>query len=164
MSRAILAGGCFWGMEDLFRKQNGVLDTRVGYTGGHTEKPTYPDLCRGNTGHAEAIEITFDETETSFRDLLIFFFRMHNPTTPNQQGNDRGSQYRSAIFYETEDQKEIAKKLIEQIDEANFLSGKIVTEVTKATTFYPAEEDHQDYLEKNPNGYTCHFVRDNWQL
>ena len=124
MSRAILAGGCFWGMEDLFRKQNGVLDTRVGYTGGHTEKPTYPDLCRGNTGHAEAIEITFDETETSFRDLLIFFFRMHNPTTPNQQGNDRGSQYRSAIFYETEDQKEIAKKLIEQIDEANFLSGK----------------------------------------
>ena len=164
MNKIILAGGCFWGMEDLFRKQIGVTETRVGYTGGHTNDPTYPKLCRGDTGHAEAIEITYDETQTNYRDLLIFFFKMHDPTTVNRQGNDLGSQYRSAIFYQTEEQKEVAEKLIKDIDAAGFLTGKIVTEVTPATTFYEAEEDHQDYLEKHPNGYTCHFIRDNWQL
>lgn len=151
-------------MEDLFRKQPGVTSTRVGYTGGHTENPTYKDLCKGNTGHAESIEITYDESQTSYRDLLIFFFKMHDPTTINRQGNDQGSQYRSAIFYQDEHQKEVAIKLIEDINKAAFLPGNIVTEVTPASTFYEAEPEHQDYLEKYPTGYTCHYIRDNWQL
>ncbi len=164
MKKAILAGGCFWGMEDLFRKQPGVARTRVGYTGGHTVNPTYHDLCRGNTGHAEAIEITYDESQTTYRNLLIFFFKMHDPTTLNKQGNDRGSQYRSAIFYETDEQREVAENLIAEIDKAAFLPGKIVTEVVPAGPFYEAEPEHQDYLQKHPNGYTCHYVRDNWTL
>ncbi len=151
-------------MEDLFRKQPGVVSVRVGYTGGHTPNPTYKDICTGNTGHAEAIEITYDETRTNFRDVLIFFFKMHNPTSLNQQGHDIGSQYRSAIFYQDQHQKDVALSLIKQIDEADFLPGKIVTEVTSAGTFYEAEPEHQAYLEKHPTGYTCHFVRDNWQL
>jgi len=151
-------------MEDLFRKQPGVARTRVGYTGGHTVNPTYHDLCRGNTGHAEAIEITYDESQTTYRNLLIFFFKMHDPTTLNKQGNDRGSQYRSAIFYETDEQREVAENLIAEIDKAAFLPGKIVTEVVPAGPFYEAEPEHQDYLQKHPNGYTCHYVRDNWTL
>lgn len=164
MKKAILAGGCFWGMEDLFRKQPGVTNTRVGYTGGHTENPTYQDICRGNTRHAEALELTYDETQTSYRDLLIFFFKMHDPTTLNRQGNDIGSQYRSVIFYDAAEEKEIAEKLIKQIDNAGLLPAPIMTEIAPASTFYEAEESHQDYLEKHPNGYTCHFVRENWHL
>ena len=164
MKKIILAGGCFWGMEDLFRKQPGVMGTRVGYSGGTLENPTYKDVCRGDTGHAEAIEVTYDEEKTSLRDVLIFFFKMHDPTTVNQQGNDKGSQYRSVIFYNDEDEKAIAEKLIKQIDEAGLLPGKIVTEVTERRPFYDAEDYHQDYLIKNPEGYTCHFVRDNWHI
>lgn len=164
MTRAILAGGCFWGMEDLFRKLPGVTATRVGYTGGTLPDPTYSHVKTGTTGHAEAIEITYDEAATDFRALLLFFFKMHDPTTLNRQGNDLGSQYRSAIFYETAEQKQTAETLITDIDAAAILPGKIVTEVTPATTFYEAEAYHQDYLEKNPGGYTCHFVRHNWIL
>lgn len=164
MTRIILAGGCFWGMEDLFRKQPGVTATRVGYSGGHTDNPTYPDICTGKTGHAEAIEVTYDPTQTDLRNLLIFFFRMHDATTPNRQGNDIGSQYRSAIFYSNEDEKQIATDVIQEIDAAGVLPGAIVTEVTAAGPFWEAEENHQDYLEKHPGGYTCHFVRENWNF
>lgn len=164
MTRAILAGGCFWGMEDLFRKLPGVTATRVGYTGGTLPDPTYSHVKTGTTGHAEAIEITYDEPATDFRALLLFFFKMHDPTTLNRQGNDRGSQYRSAIFYEDENQKKTAETLIAELDAANILPGKIVTEVTPATAFYEAEAYHQDYLVKNPGGYTCHFVRADWTL
>lgn len=164
MEKAILAGGCFWGMEDLIRKQNGVIKTRVGYTGGQTKNPTYKDICTGATGHAEAIEITFDPSQTSYRNILEFFFQMHDPTTKNRQGNDIGSQYRSAIFYVDENQKETAQKLIRDIDEAAFLDNPVVTEVTRASEFFEAEEYHQDYLDKNPSGYTCHFIRHKWKL
>lgn len=164
MSIAILAGGCFWGMEDLFRRQTGVTKTRVGYTGGHTQNPTYPDVKTGTTGHAEAIEVTYDDSKTDFRNILEFFFKMHDSTNANRQGNDIGSQYRSAIFYTDEAQKEEALAVIAEINEAGFLPGPIVTEVTPAVPFYPAEECHQDYLEKNPGGYTCHFVRKDWNL
>ena len=162
--KAILAGGCFWGMEDLIRRQTGVISTRVGYTGGTTENPTYKDICNGDTGHAESIEITFDPSQTSYRALLEFFFKMHDPTTENRQGNDVGTQYRSEIFYINEDQKSVAEQLIKEIDNAAFLDSKVVTKVTPASTFYEAEEYHQDYLEKNPQGYTCHFIRHKWKL
>lgn len=162
--QAILAGGCFWGMEDLFRKIKGVTATRVGYTGGSTDSPTYKDVKTGTTGHAEAIEVTYDPARTDFRALLEFFFQMHDPTSIDRQGNDIGSQYRSAIFYQSEDQAQIARQLIKDIDEAAFLPNPVVTQVVLATPFYPAEDYHQDYLEKNPGGYTCHFIRPNWRL
>ncbi len=165
IKKAILAGGCFWGMEDLFRKQNGVVGTRVGYTGGSIKNPDYTIVRTGSSGHAESIEIEYDADVTDFRDLLEFFFKMHDPTTKDRQGNDKGSQYRSAIFYTDEEQKEVAEQLIDDIDAAGFLpGGKVVTQVVPAQDFYEAEEYHQDYLEKNPNGYTCHFVRDSWNL
>ncbi len=164
MEKAILAGGCFWGMEDLIRKQIGVISSRVGYTGGETANPTYKDICTGETGHAESIEITFDPTQTTYRALLEFFFQMHDPTTENCQGNDIGTQYRSAIFYIGDEQKQIAKQLIKEIDEAKFLDSPVVTEITPASSFYEAEDYHQDYLEKNQGGYTCHFIRPLWKL
>ena len=162
--RALLAGGCFWGMQDLFWKQQGVLGTRVGYTGGDLEDPTYHDVKTGKTGHAEAIEILFDPDVISYREILEFFFQIHDPTTANRQGNDIGSQYRSTVFFMDDDQRDIAQSVISDIDRAGVLPKKIVTEVTKATVFYEAEDVHQDYLVKNPRGYTCHFVREEWRL
>ncbi len=163
MEKAILAGGCFWGMEELIRSQPGVTATRVGYTGGDFKDPTYNDMKTGQTGHAESIEITFDPAQTSFRKILEFFFQIHDPTTPNRQGNDIGSQYRSAIFSVDEAQQKIAKDLITEMEISGKWPGKIVTEVVPATTFYLAEDFHQDYLQKHPNGYTCHWVRPGWR-
>jgi peptide-methionine (S)-S-oxide reductase len=164
LKKTILAGGCFWGMEDLFRRQPGVTGTRVGYTGGTTDNPRYEDIKTGATGHAESIEVTYDDTRTDFRDLLEFFFQMHDPTTANRQGNDCGSQYRSAIFYIDEEQRDTAAALIREIDDAKFLSGPVVTEIVPAGPFYEAEGYHQNYLETHSGGYTCHFVRPNWRL
>lgn len=164
IERAVLAGGCFWGMQDLFRKQKGVMDTRVGYTGGSVTNPTYTVVKTGSTRHAEAIAVTYHTEQTNYREILEFFFQIHDPTTRDRQGNDVGTQYRSAIFYETEEEKQIAEELIAAINAAGYLDGPIVTEVVPLDTFYDAEEDHQDYLEKNPGGYTCHFVRGNWRL
>lgn len=158
-SLATLAGGCFWGMEDLIRKIPGVIDTEVGYTGGTTMSPVYEDVKKGQTGHAEAIQIVFDPDVVSFEELLKFFFRMHDPTTLNRQGNDVGSQYRSAIFFHDDDQRVIAERMRDLASEK--WQARAVTEITPARPFYPAEKYHQDYLEKNPNGYTCHFMR-NW--
>jgi peptide-methionine (S)-S-oxide reductase len=157
---AILAGGCFWGMQDLIRKMPGVEETRVGYTGGDVPNATY----RNHGTHAEAIEITFDPEQISFRRLLEFFFQIHDPTTPNQQGNDRGLSYRSAIFYTTDEQKRIALDTIQDVNAAEIWPGEVVTEVAPASDFWQAEPEHQDYLEKHPNGYTCHFIRDDWVL
>ena len=155
---AILAGGCFWGMEDLIRKIPGVVSTEVGYSGGKTANPTYPQVKAGGTGHAECIQVVFDPQKLSYSSLMDFFFKMHDPTTLNRQGNDLGDSYRSAIFYKTEAQKEVAHQKMKEWEKK---WGKpIVTEVTPAAQFYPAEGYHQDYLEKNPNGYTCHFYRD----
>lgn len=160
MEKAILAGGCFWGMQDIIRKIPGVVGTRVGYTGGALKNPTYKDVKQGTTGHAEAIEIEFDPSRISFSLLLEkWFFRMHDPTTQNRQGNDIGTQYRSAIFYTSSDQQKVAFEVIERVQSSKLWSGKVVTEVTQATEFYLAEDFHQDYLEKNPDGYTCHFLR-----
>lgn len=158
--RAILAGGCFWGMEDLIRKQTGVLDTTVGYTGGSVKNPTY----ERHDGHAEAIEIIFDSSVLSYRTLLEFFFQIHDPTTINRQGNDIGTSYRSAIFYLDEAQKMTAEQLIKEIDASKKWGGKIVTEITPASEFTTAEGYHQDYLQHYPNGYTCHFIRPDWRL
>ncbi|MFZ5783484.1 MAG: peptide-methionine (S)-S-oxide reductase MsrA [Pseudomonadota bacterium] len=158
--RAVLAGGCFWGMQDLIRKQPGVLKTRVGYTGGHVANATY----RNHAGHAEAIEILFDPAKTSFRQILEFFFQIHDPTTLNRQGNDIGTSYRSAIFYTSEEQRRIAEDTIADVEASGLWPGKVVTEVTKASDFWEAEPEHQDYLERIPNGYTCHFVRPGWKL
>ena len=157
---AVLAGGCFWGMEDLVRKKDGVLSTRVGYTGGTNEHPTY----RNHPGHAEAVEIVFDPMRITFRELLEFFFQVHDPTTLNRQGNDVGTSYRSAIFYENETQRDVAEATIQDVESSGLWPGPIVTEVTAASTFWEAEPEHQDYLIKHPNGYTCHFVRPQWQL
>jgi methionine-S-sulfoxide reductase len=158
--KATLAGGCFWGMEDILRKVPGILETTVGYTGGTTPNPTYKDVCTGKTGHAEAIEILFDNERISFQKILEdFFFKMHDPTTLNRQGNDIGSQYRSAIFYHSDDQKRAALKVIEDFNRTGFWPKPIVTEVVPAKEFYSAEEYHQDYLQKNPGGYTCHYIR-----
>ncbi|MGE0615845.1 MAG: peptide-methionine (S)-S-oxide reductase MsrA [Bacteriovoracia bacterium] len=157
---AILAGGCFWGMEDILRKLPGVFDTEVGYTGGQTPNPRYPDVKQGNTGHAEAIRIEFDPAEISFEELLGVFFRMHDPTTPNRQGNDLGSQYRSAIFYTSEAQRETAARVKAAVDRSGKWKRPVVTEISPAVEFFSAEDYHQDYLEKNPGGYTCHFLRD----
>ena len=158
--KAILAGGCFWGVEELFRKLPGVLETRVGYTGGHTDFPKYEDVKTGSTGHAEALEIVFNESEVSFKDILRFFFKMHDPTTTKRQGNDVGSQYRSSIFYTNPGQLEDAKAVISEVNQSGKWSGPIVTTLEEFKEFYLAEEYHQEYLKKNPGGYTCHFIRD----
>jgi len=161
---AILAGGCFWGVEDLFRQLDGVLDTEVGYTGGRTANPVYQEVKTGATGHAEAIRIRFDPSRISYRRLLEFFFQIHDPTTLNRQGNDIGSQYRSAIFYLDAGQQKTAHDTIADFTASGVFTGKIVTEVQEAGVWYDAEAFHQDYLVKYPDGYTCHFVRPNWAL
>jgi peptide-methionine (S)-S-oxide reductase len=158
--RAILAGGCFWGMQQLVRRLPGVVSTRVGYSGGDVKNPTY----RNHGTHAEAIEVTFDPSQTSFRDLLEFFFQIHDPTTPNRQGNDRGVSYRSAIFYTSEEQRRVAENTIADVEASGLWPGKVVTELSPAGDFWAAEPEHQDYLERYPNGYTCHFVRPHWKL
>ncbi|MDX8495738.1 peptide-methionine (S)-S-oxide reductase MsrA [Mesorhizobium sp. VK22B] len=158
--RAILAGGCFWGMQQLVRRLPGVVSTRVGYSGGDVKNATY----RNHGTHAEAIEITFDPSKTSFRDLLEFFFQIHDPTTPNRQGNDRGPSYRSAIFYVSEEQHRVAQDTIADVEASGLWPGKVVTEVSPAGDFWEAEPEHQDYLERHPSGYTCHFVRPQWKL
>lgn len=158
--RAILAGGCFWGMQDLIRRQEGIVSTRVGYTGGDVPDATY----RNHGTHAEAIEITYDPTVTSFRRVLEFFFQIHDPTTPNRQGNDRGLSYRSAIFYTDDIQRRIAEETIADVNASGLWPGKVVTEVVPSGPFWEAEPEHQDYLERQPNGYTCHYVRPNWTL
>jgi peptide-methionine (S)-S-oxide reductase len=157
---AVLAGGCFWGMQDLLRKKDGVLSTRVGYTGGENEYPTY----RNHPGHAEAVEIVYDPLQITYRELLEFFFQVHDPTTLNRQGNDVGTSYRSAIFYQNEQQRDIANATIKDVETSGLWPGKVVTEVTPTGTFWEAEPEHQDYLIKHPNGYTCHYVRPQWQL
>jgi peptide-methionine (S)-S-oxide reductase len=158
--RAILAGGCFWGMQDLIRKRPGVISTRVGYSGGDVPNATY----RIHGSHAEAIEIIFDPTKLSYRQLLEFFFQVHDPTTLNAQGNDRGSSYRSAIYYTSEEQKRVAQNTIEDVNASGLWPGKVVTELEPAGDFWEAEPAHQDYLERYPNGYTCHYVRPDWKL
>ncbi len=157
---AVLAGGCFWGMQDLIRKLPGVKATRVGYVGGSNDHPTY----RSHPGHAEGIEIVFDNEVVSYRDLLEFFFQIHDPSTKNRQGNDVGTSYRSAIFFTSEAQKAVALDTIQDVDASGLWPGKVVTEVTPAPTFWEAEPEHQDYLERLPDGYTCHFVRKGWRL
>ena len=158
--RAVLAGGCFWGMQDLIRQLPGVVKTRVGYTGGDVANATY----RNHGTHAEAIEIWFDPSRISYRDLLEFFFQIHDPTTVNRQGNDIGTSYRSAIFYVDDAQKEMAIDTIKDVEASGLWPGKVVTEVTAVSDFWEAEEYHQDYLEKNKGGYTCHFARPDWVL
>jgi peptide-methionine (S)-S-oxide reductase len=158
--RAILAGGCFWGMQDLIRKQAGVISTRVGYSGGDVKNATY----RNHGSHAEAIEVIFDPQKLSFRKLLEFFFQIHDPTTVNRQGNDMGASYRSAIFYTSEEQKRVAEETIADVNASGAWPGKVVTEVKPAGDFWEAEPEHQDYLERIPNGYTCHYARPNWKL
>ena len=158
--RAVLAGGCFWGMQDLIRRQTGVLRTRVGYTGGDVPNATY----RNHGTHAEGIEIIFDDTQTGYRALLEFFFQIHDPTTKNRQGNDIGMSYRSAIYYVDEDQKAEALRTIADVDASGIWPAKVVTEVEPVGDFWEAEPEHQDYLERHPNGYTCHFPRPNWTL
>ncbi|MES2294090.1 MAG: peptide-methionine (S)-S-oxide reductase MsrA [Pseudomonadota bacterium] len=158
--RAVLAGGCFWGMQDLIRRTPGVISTRVGYTGGTVANATY----RNHEGHAEAIEIIFDPAKISFRTLLEFFFQIHDPTTLNRQGNDRGTSYRSAIFFTSEAQRLMALDTIADVEASGLWPGKVVTEVTQAGDFWEAEPEHQDYLERIPDGYTCHFVRPGWVL
>lgn len=157
---AILAGGCFWGMEEILRKIPGVLETTVGYIGGSVSNPTYQQVCSGRTGHAEGIKVTFDPAKLSYEQLLGYFFRMHDPTTLNQQHNDVGTQYRSAIFYTSEAQKQSAERVKAQVDKSGKFKRPIVTEITTASTFYPGEDYHQKYLVKNPGGYNCHILRD----
>jgi peptide-methionine (S)-S-oxide reductase len=157
---AILAGGCFWGVQDLIRKRPGVISTRTGYSGGSTPNATY----RNHGSHAEALEIVFDPSQISFRDLLEFFFQIHDPSTKNRQGGDVGESYRSAIFYTSDEQKQVALDTIADVDASGLWPAKVVTEVTAAGPFWEAEEEHQDYLEKYPNGYTCHYVRPGWKL
>jgi peptide-methionine (S)-S-oxide reductase len=157
---AILAGGCFWGMQDLLRRYHGVISTRVGYTGGDVPNATY----HHHGTHAEALEVVFDPQKLSYRKLLEFFFQIHDPTTLNRQGNDTGTSYRSAIFYTNDQQKQASEETIADVNAAKLWPGKVVTQVEPASTFWEAEPDHQDYLERYPNGYTCHFVRPNWRL
>lgn len=159
LETALLAGGCFWGVEELIRTQPGVVSTQVGYTGGTIPNPTYEIVKRGTSGHAEAIEVHFNPTQTSYENILKFFFKIHDPTTKNQQGNDIGSQYRSAIFFLTPEQEKVAKKIKELVDTSGAWKKPVVTEIVPAAQFYSAELYHQDYLQKNPGGYTCHFVR-----
>jgi peptide-methionine (S)-S-oxide reductase len=158
--RAVLAGGCFWGMQDLIRRKKGVISTRVGYTGGDVPNATYDN----HGTHAEAIEIVFDPKVISFRDILEFFFQIHDPTTVNRQGNDRGASYRSAIFYTNDEQRRVAEETIADVNESKLWPGKVVTQVAPVDDFWEAEPEHQDYLERRPNGYTCHYVRPDWKL
>jgi len=158
---AILAGGCFWGMEEIIRKIPGVIKTTVGYSGGTTKDPTYEDVCTGTTGHAESIQVVFDPAKLSYASLLDYFYRMHDPTTLNRQHNDVGTQYRSAIFYTSEEQKKTAEMVKARWDKSGKFNKPITTEIAAATTFYPAEDYHQKYLVKHPGGYTCHVLRDN---
>jgi peptide-methionine (S)-S-oxide reductase len=158
--RAVLAGGCFWGVQDLFRRYHGVVSTRVGYTGGRVPNATY----RNHDGHAEAIEIIFDPDRISYRQILEYFFQLHDPSTSDRQGNDVGSSYRSAIFYTSDEQKRIAEDTIADVDASGLWPARVVTEVVPASGFWEAESEHQDYLLRNPGGYTCHFVRPNWRL
>ena len=158
--RAILAGGCFWGMQDLIRRYDGVIATRVGYSGGDVPNATY----RNHGNHAEAIEIVFDPSRIGYRQLLEFFFQIHDPTTLNRQGNDRGLSYRSAIYYLNEDQKRVALDTIADVQASGLWPGKVVTELASAGPFWQAEAEHQDYLERIPHGYTCHFIRPDWKL
>ncbi len=160
LEKAILAGGCFWGMEELIRKLPGVVSTRVGYTGGDVPHATY----RNHGDHAEAVEILFDPSQISYRDLLAFFFQIHDPSTPGRQGNDRGRSYRSEIFYTTEAQHEVALQTIKDVDASGLWPGRVVTAVTEASDFWEAEPEHQDYLQRYPDGYTCHFARPDWVL
>ncbi len=164
LEKAVLAGGCFWGMEDLFSKLDGVIDVVNGYAGGHTLNPTYENVSLGIGNYAESIEITFNSKKISYEEIIRFFFKIHNPTTLNQQGNDMGTQYRSVIFYLNDQQKAIATDLIAKADQSGIFPGKIVTALEKLDTFYKAEEYHQDYLEKHPNGYTCHRIRQDWNF
>ena len=158
--RAVLAGGCFWGMQELLRHQPGVISTRVGYAGGDVANATY----RNHGNHAEAVEIIFDPQKISYRRLLEFFFQIHDPTTPNRQGNDRGASYRSAIYYTTEEQERVAEDTLADVNASGLWPGKAVTEVEPAGDFWEAEPEHQDYLQHYPTGYTCHFVRPEWKL
>jgi peptide-methionine (S)-S-oxide reductase len=158
--RAVLAGGCFWGMQDLIRRQEGVISTRAGYSGGDVPNATY----RHHGNHAEALEIVFDPSKTSYRQLLEFFFQIHDPTTLNRQGNDVGTSYRSAIFYTSDQQKRVAEDTIADVEASGLWPGKVVTEVVPASPFWEAESEHQGYLERYPNGYTCHFIRPGWRL
>jgi peptide-methionine (S)-S-oxide reductase len=158
--RAVLAGGCFWGVQDLLRKYPGVISTRVGYSGGEVPNATY----RNHGNHAEAVEIIFDPKVISFRKILEFFFQIHDPSTRNRQGNDRGASYRSAIFYTSEEQKRVAQDTIADVDASGLWPGKVVTELAPVGPFWEAEPEHQDYLVKYPDGYTCHFVRPQWIL
>ena len=158
--KTILAGGCFWGMEHLLQNLHGVIKTQAGYTGGKVTNPTYKLISTGTTGHAESVEITFNPSKLSYENLLKFFFKIHNPTTFNRQGNDTGTQYRSIIFYFNEEQRIVAKEVIKKANDSNLFNGNIVTEVLQADKFYPAEEYHQDYLKKNPQGYSCHYIRE----
>ncbi len=152
--KIVLAGGCFWGLEDLIRREPGVTNTTVGYTGGSVLNPTY----KNHEGHAEAVEIEYDSEKTSYKKLLDFFFQIHNPTTLNQQGNDRGASYRSAIFYDSEGEKKEAEDFIKIVDKSGRWKSRVVTTMEPLRKFYPAEDYHQDYLEKNPGGYTCHAI------
>jgi peptide-methionine (S)-S-oxide reductase len=158
--RAVLAGGCFWGMQDLLRKYDGVISTRVGYSGGDVRNATY----RNHGSHAEAIEIIFDPAKLSYRQLLEFFFQIHDPTTEDRQGNDRGASYRSAIYYTSEAQQRIAEQTIADVNASGIWPGKVVTELEPVSDFWEAEPEHQDYLERYPDGYTCHYVRPTWKL
>ena len=158
--RAVLAGGCFWGMQDLFRRYDGILSTRVGYTGGDVPNATY----RNHGSHAEAIEVVFDPARISYRQILEFFFQIHDPSTRNRQGNDVGTSYRSAIFYTSDEQRRTAEETIADVDASRLWPGKVVTEVVPASEFWEAEPEHQDYLERYPGGYTCHFIRRDWRL
>lgn len=158
--RAVLAGGCFWGMQDLIRKLPGVVSTRVGYTGGDVPNATY----RNHGMHAEGIEIIFDPSQTSYRDMLEFFFQIHDPTTPNRQGNDRGPSYRSAIYYVDDVQKQVAEDTMADVDASGLWPGAVVTELEPVGDFWEAEPEHQDYLERIPHGYTCHYIRPEWKL
>ncbi|WP_298555530.1 peptide-methionine (S)-S-oxide reductase MsrA [uncultured Algibacter sp.] len=153
--KAYIAGGCFWGMEDLFRTRPGIKDTEVGYQGGENDNPTY----KNHPGHAEGIELTYDPNETSFREILDYFFRIHNPTTVDRQGNDRGSSYRSAIFFQNEEEKKDAEDIIKIVNDSGKWDGSVVTTLEPYATFWKAEPEHQDYLVRIPNGYTCHFER-----
>ena len=161
---AYLAGGCFWGMQDLIRRLPGVVSTQVGYTGGELPNATYQHVRTGSTGHTEAIEVVFDPAAVSYRDILELFFQIHDPSTADRQGNDRGTQYRTAIFWSDEAQRETAVDTIADVEASGLWPGKVVTQVTQAGAFWPAEPEHQDYLERNPGGYTCHFVRPDWKL
>lgn len=158
--RAILAGGCFWGMQDLIRRQPGVISTTVGYSGGDVRNATY----RNHGTHAEAIEVIFDPANLSYRKLLEFFFQIHDPTTLNRQGNDRGTSYRSAIFYTSEEQRRVAEETIADVNASGLWPGRVVTEVRPAGDFWEAEREHQGYLEHYPDGYTCHYIRPDWKL